>query len=48
MNHEAQYTEKEWDEILQEIPKEEDPFMQKYIKGREALIEQENKERSGK
>lgn len=42
------YTEEEWEEISQDLPKESDPFMQKYIQGREALIAQENKERSGK
>ncbi|KAI1497089.1 adenosine/AMP deaminase [Biscogniauxia marginata] len=40
------FSEQEWEEIAKGIPKESDPFMQKYIEGREALIAQENKERS--
>ncbi|KAI1107149.1 Metallo-dependent hydrolase [Jackrogersella minutella] len=40
------YTDEEWDEISQDLPKEADPFMQKYTQGREALIAQENKKRS--
>ncbi|KAI1389761.1 Metallo-dependent hydrolase [Hypoxylon trugodes] len=40
------YTDEDWGEIKQDIPKETDPFVQKYIQGREALIAQENKERS--
>lgn len=37
----------EW-ELEQGIPQIEDPFIQKYITGREALIEQEKKKRHGK
>ncbi|KAI5926965.1 adenosine/AMP deaminase [Camillea tinctor] len=40
------FTEEEWDEISKGIPQESDPFVQKYLEGREALIAQENKERS--
>ncbi|KAI0179146.1 Metallo-dependent hydrolase [Hypoxylon sp. FL1284] len=46
MDYDSKYTEEEWEEISTELPKESDPFMQKYIKGREALIEQENTQRS--
>lgn len=37
----------EW-ELEQGIPQFEDPFIQKYMQGREALIEQEKKQRHGK
>lgn len=40
------FTEEEWDEISQTIPSAEEPFFQKYIQGREALIAQEAKQRS--
>ncbi|KAI1762040.1 Metallo-dependent hydrolase [Hypoxylon sp. FL1150] len=46
LKYETLYTEEEWEEISRDLPKESDPFMQKYIQGREALIAQENKERS--
>ncbi|KAH8671007.1 hypothetical protein BX600DRAFT_495796 [Xylariales sp. PMI_506] len=39
-------TNEEWEEISQTIPAVEDPFIQKYLAGRESLIEQENKSRS--
>ncbi|KAI1178598.1 adenosine deaminase-related growth factor [Nemania sp. FL0916] len=42
----AGFTDQEWEEISSDIPKESDPFLQKYLEGREALIEQENKQRS--
>jgi hypothetical protein len=45
--YKQQFTEEEWAEISQTIPKAEDAFLQKYVEGREALIEQENKQRSG-
>ncbi|EMR65703.1 putative adenosine deaminase family protein [Eutypa lata UCREL1] len=41
------FTDEEWAEISQEIPKEDDVFLQKYLEGRENLIAQENKQRSG-
>lgn len=47
MSNETTYTDEEWEEISQDLPKESDPFIQKYIQGREALIAQENKKRSG-
>ncbi|KAI1429156.1 adenosine/AMP deaminase [Xylaria sp. FL1777] len=40
------FTEQEWDEVSQGIPKESDRFLTKYLEGREALIAQENKQRS--
>ena len=40
-------TQEEWEEISQELPKREDPVLQKYLHGREALIAQEHKQRSG-
>jgi hypothetical protein len=36
----------EW-ELEEGIPQFEDPFIQKYMQGREALIEQEKKKRHG-
>lgn len=41
------FTDQEWEEISQDIPKENEPFLQKYLESREALIAQENKQRSG-
>ncbi|KAL7623008.1 hypothetical protein AAE478_006687 [Parahypoxylon ruwenzoriense] len=46
MNHESLCTDEEWEEISRDIPRESDPFVQKYIQGREALIAQEDKQRS--
>ncbi|KAI0858155.1 adenosine deaminase-related growth factor [Xylaria cubensis] len=40
------FTDQEWEEISRDIPGESDPFLQKYLEGREALIAQENKQRS--
>ncbi|OTA84042.1 hypothetical protein M434DRAFT_400537 [Hypoxylon sp. CO27-5] len=40
------YTDEEWEEISKDVPQETDPFVQKYIQGREALIAQENNQRS--
>lgn len=37
----------EWDEISQTIPAKDDPFLQKYLSGRDALIAQEKKQRYG-
>lgn len=37
----------EWDEIAQTIPAKDDPFIQKYMTGREALIAEEKKQRYG-
>jgi adenosine deaminase CECR1 len=41
------FTDQEWEEISHDVPKNDDPFLQKYLEGREALISQENKQRSG-
>jgi adenosine deaminase CECR1 len=38
----------EWAEISEGLPAIEEPFLQKYIQGREGLIAQEKKQRSGK
>ncbi|KAI1465995.1 Metallo-dependent hydrolase [Daldinia caldariorum] len=46
MNPQNIYTDDEWEEVSQDLPKEADPFIQKYLQGREALIAEENKERS--
>lgn len=47
MNPQNLYTDQEWEEVSRDLPKESDPFIQKYLQGREALIVEENKERSG-
>lgn len=39
--------EDEWQEISQDIPKFEDPFIQQYVKGQQALIAEEKSQRSG-
>ena len=41
------FTGEEWDEIKEGIPAKDDPFLMKYLQGREALIAQEKKTRSG-
>lgn len=41
------FTEAEWAEVSQEMPKAEDQFIQKYMNGREDLIAEEAKQRSG-
>ena len=41
------FSEEEWAEISEEIPKVEDPFLQKYLDGRAALIAEEKKQRTG-
>jgi hypothetical protein len=38
----------EWAEVLQGVPAKNEPFINKYLAGREALIVQEKKQRSGK
>jgi adenosine deaminase CECR1 len=40
--------EDEWAEVVQGIPAKDEPFIKKYLDGREALIAQEGKQRSGK
>lgn len=39
-------SELEW-ELEEGIPQFEDPFLEKYLQGRDALIEQESKQRHG-
>lgn len=41
MDHET------WKEISQTIPAKDDPFVQKYLSGRDALIAEEKKQRYG-
>lgn len=38
----------EWAEVVQGVPAEGEPFINKYLDGREAMIAQEKKQRSGK
>ncbi len=39
-------SEEEWEEVAQEIPAADDPIIQKYLTGREALMDEEKKRRS--
>ncbi|KZF24324.1 adenosine deaminase family protein [Xylona heveae TC161] len=45
-HEDAQSDGDDWDEIEEGVPQMTDPFMQKYIQGRDALISQEKKLRS--
>jgi adenosine deaminase CECR1 len=38
----------EWEEVEQDLPAKDEPFINKYLLGRDALIDQEKKQRSGK
>jgi adenosine deaminase CECR1 len=40
--------EDEWEEVEQGIPAKDEPFIHKYLAGRDALIAQEKKQRSGR
>ncbi len=40
--------EEEWEEISQGIPAKDELFIKQYLNGREALILQEKKQRSGR
>lgn len=40
-------SKEEWEELAQTIPNKDDAFIQKYMAGREALIAEEKKQRSG-
>jgi adenosine deaminase CECR1 len=42
------FLDEEWSEISQEVPSLDEPFIQKYLHGRDALIVEEKKLRSGK
>jgi len=42
------FTEEEWEEVAQEIPSRDEPVIQKYLEGRQSLVNEEGKERSGK
>ena len=37
----------EWEEVKQDVPAKDEAFINQYVAGREALIEQERKQRSG-
>lgn len=39
--------EDDWDEVAEGLPQHSDQFIQKYLQGRNALISQEKKQRSG-
>jgi hypothetical protein len=38
----------EWEEVSRDIPAKDEPFINKYLLGRDALIDQEKKQRSGR
>ena len=40
------FTDAEWDEVSQDIPSIQDPFLQKFLAGREELIDQEKTQRA--
>jgi hypothetical protein len=40
--------EDEWEEVAQDIPAKDEPFITKFLFGRDALIDEEKKQRSGK
>ncbi|KAI0024171.1 adenosine/AMP deaminase [Xylariomycetidae sp. FL0641] len=40
------FTEQEWEEVSRGIPQESDPFVQKYLEGRDKLIAEEARQRS--
>jgi adenosine deaminase CECR1 len=39
--------EEDWQEVKQGIPAKDEPFINKFLSGREALIAQEKQQRSG-
>jgi hypothetical protein len=42
------FTDEEWAEVLKtEVPNITDPVVQTFLKGRQALIDEEDKDRSG-
>ena len=47
MNWPSQMPDDEWAEVAQGIPTKDEPFINKYLSGREALIAQERQQRSG-
>lgn len=40
--------DEDWEEVSQGVPSKDEPFISKYLQGREALVDQEKKQRSGK
>lgn len=40
--------DEEWEDISKDLPDKDEPFLQKYLRGRDALIAEEKKQRSGK
>lgn len=41
------FTDEEWAEVARDMPAADDPFIRKYVDGREALVAREDKQRSG-
>ncbi|KAF4637633.1 hypothetical protein G7Y89_g461 [Cudoniella acicularis] len=46
MNWPSKIPDDEWEEVAQGIPSKEEPFITKYVSGREALVAEEKKQRS--
>ena len=44
----SQMPDDEWEEVKESLPAKEEPFINKYLSGRDALIGQEKRQRSGK
>ena len=47
MERPSQMQDDEYAEVLEGVPAEDEPFIKKYLSGRDALIAQEDKQRSG-
>lgn len=47
MDWPSQMADDEWKEVSEGLPSKEEPFIEQYVAGREALIAQEKKQRSG-
>jgi adenosine deaminase CECR1 len=43
----SELPDEEWAELAEGLPAKDEPFINKYLDGREALLEQEKKLRSG-
>lgn len=44
----SRMAEDEWAEVVTGIPAKDEPLLKKYLEGRNALISEEKKQRSGK
>ena len=41
------YTDEEWADAVEDVPALDNPFIQQYLQGRQSLIDEEDKKRSG-